>query len=148
MPCNDVTEILELTFDEADRLVDYAYNKRTCGQAVGAASFLLEALEGREVQWFIDADPVAFLADYPASEDLEEFLQYKHFFAIQNAARVLTGETPGGPNDACAAAEVGCDPETGHTTIRAVIKVDLITDQIRSCGGCKGCGKSTKVVFH
>ncbi len=148
MPCNDVTEVIEAAFDAHDQLVDYTYNKRTCGQGVGAGNLLIEEIVGRDVDWFLNTDPVGFLAQHPVEEELEEFLQYKHFFALRNAAEVLVGRSAGGPSDACAAAEIACNPDTGQTSIRAVIKVELLTEQIRSCGGCKGCGKNEKVVFH
>ena len=42
MPCKDVTELLEVVLDSEDRLLDYTFSKRTCGQGVGAASLLIE----------------------------------------------------------------------------------------------------------
>jgi len=147
MPCNDVTEVIRVEFDAHDRLTDYVYNKRTCGQGVGAGNLLIELLRGKTVEWLRDVDVVELLSDYPIDHELEEFLNFKHMFALQGVAEVLTGKEPGGPKDSCAAADISFDPETGATIVHATIPVDLMTEKIRSCGGCKGCGKQKKMVF-
>lgn len=139
MPCNDVTEIIEVVLDAEDRLREYWLSKRTCGQGVGHRSLLLDWLRDREAEELLNYDAKAFLADYSIRTPLEEFLALKHLFAIQSAIEVLTGRQAGGPDDPCAAARIGVSD--AGLTIRALIRVDIITERIRACGNCKHCGK-------
>ncbi len=147
MPCSDVTELLTLTVDDEDRLTEYRFVKRTCGQGVGADSLLGEQLAGRTVGEILALEPDAFLAAYPVPEGVEEFLTLKHLIAVQSALEVLTGQASGGPGEICAAAEIGYAPDA--TTLHVRISVDLVTERIKSCGSCGGCGKAKqeRVVF-
>lgn len=146
MPCSDVTEMVQVVIDSDDRLKSYSYSKKTCGRGVGVATLLHDVLVGRSVSELLSLDADAFLEDHPVEDELEEFLGLKHFFAVQGALEVLTGRTSGGLNDVCAAAEILYDE--GSIIIGARILVDLVTEKIKSCGNCKGCGtKKAKVVF-
>jgi len=136
VPCRDVTERIEVVLDAGDSLRSYHLNKRTCGRAVGVASLLEDPLRGHAARDILACDPGEFLRDHPGADDLEEFLVLKHLFALQAALAVLEGEASGGPRALCAASELACD-EAGEVTIRALIRVDLVTERIRSCGGCK-----------
>jgi len=142
LPCNDITEAITLTIGADDRLADYALSKRTCGQAVGARALLLEWLQGRRIDDIVALEPVDVGERYPDLSQIEEFLALKHLYAVQSAAAVLLGTAPGGPYDACAAAVVSHGEES--TTIDARIAVDVITKRIKSCGGCKGCGRKPR----
>jgi len=148
MPCSDITETLQVTVDAEDCLKDYWLAKRSCGQGVGAGSLLIDQLGGRSVDTLLTADAETFLTEFPIQDELEEFLSLKHFFAIQSALEVLTGKTPGRKDDPCAAAEIAY--ENGDTIIDARISIDVVTEKIKSCGNCKGCGtkRSPKVVFN
>ncbi|MBI4556978.1 MAG: hypothetical protein HY706_05285 [Candidatus Hydrogenedentes bacterium] len=147
MPCKDVTELIEVVIDADDRLKSYTFNKRTCGQAVGAASLLLEQLGGRSIAALSALDADTYLAEFPQQSDVEEFLSLKHLFAIQSVLAVLTGHEPGGPDDVCAAADISYDGN--DLVINARISVDLVTEKIKSCGHCKSCGRNKKseIVF-
>ena len=147
MPCADVTEVITVTVTPDDTLHSYRFNKRSCGQGVGADSLLLEQLEGRTVDDLLAQDAEAFLAANPVELEIEEFLSLKHLFAVQSALEVLCGKEPGGKGDPCAAATVWVEPD-GSVVIEGQIAVDLMTEKIRSCGNCKGCGTKKKVVFH
>ena len=142
MPCSDVTEIIEVELDGEDRLQDYRFSKRTCGQGIGVASLLLEQLGGRSLDEILAIAPEDFLAELSIGEELEEFMSLKHLIAIQSALEVLTGKESGGKDDPFSAAEIVSDEDV--TRIRGVISVDLITEKIRSCGGCKGCGSAAE----
>jgi hypothetical protein len=146
MPCSDVTEIIRVMVDDCDRLANYQFSKRTCGQGVGAESLLIEQLGERSVEELLAMDAESFLTEHPIEDELEEFLSLKHLFGVQSALEVLTGHEPGGPADPCAAAEIAF--EDGHVVITAQIDVDLMTEKIQSCGGCKKCGTKRKVVFN
>ncbi len=147
MPCNDITEIVHVVIDTDDRLKDYSFSKRSCGRGVGVASLLLDRLQGRTVDELIAWPPEEFLAEFPIEDELEEFLSLKHFFAVKSVLEVLTGRSPGGPGDPCAAAEIAF--EDGDVVMDAQISIDLVTEKIKSCGNCKGCGRAKKkVVFY
>lgn len=150
MPCSDITEIIEVVLDAEDRLKDYVFRKRTCGQGVGAGNLLIGVLGGQSVDEIVAISPEDFLETNPVEDPLEEFLGLKHLIAVQSALEVLIGQANGGPGEICAAAEIAF--EEGDTIITARISVDLVTERIKSCGGCKGCGTSRKakrmVVFN
>lgn len=142
MPCTDVTEVIEVVVDGEDRLKEYTLIKRSCGQGVGHEALLLDWLKNHTVDELLAYDNEVFLAEHPMDEEIEEFLTLKHLFAVQAALEVLTGKAPGGPRDACAAATIHQDGD--DTVISGRIAVDILTDKIKSCGGCKGCGKNRK----
>jgi hypothetical protein len=150
MPCNDVTEIMEVTLDGQDCLRDYHFRKRTCGQGVGVDALLLNVLQGKSADQLLAISPEAFLDSWPVADPLEEFLGLKHLIALQAAIEVLIGRSSGGAGEICAAAEITCEGD--DTIITARIAVDLVTEKIKSCGGCKGCGTTRKakkmVVFN
>jgi len=148
MPCSDVTEIIHVELDNKDRLQDYYFSKRTCGQGVGMGNLLVDNLRGWSVDRILETDSDTFVALFPVEDELEEFLGLKHFFAIQSVLEVLTGKEPGGKNDPCAAAEISYGDD--KLIIDGQIAVDLVTEKIKSCGSCKGCGKSKKpkIVFN
>jgi len=140
VPCNDVTELLEVVLDNADHLRDYTFSKRTCGQGVGAASLLIDQLRGRPLDELLNKTAEAYLTEFPIPDELEEFLSLKHLFAIQGALEVYVGREAGGKADAFAASEIAYDADA--TTIRGRISVDIVTEKIASCGGCSSCGKA------
>ena len=140
MPCQDITETLEVALDANDCLESYAFNKRTCGQGIGQAALLLDWLKGRPASYFLTAQADGFLEEFGVTDSLEEFLTLKHLFAIQGAVEVLTGAAPGGINDAFTAASI--EFEDDRTVIRGEISIDIVTDKIKACGGCGGCGTS------
>ena len=138
MPCKDVTEIIRVVLDADDRLKEYAFAKRTCGQGVGAESLLIDQLRGASAEKLLVYTAEDFLADFPIADEIEEFLSLKHLFAIQSAMEVLTGKEPGREGDAFAAGEIVFDGN--ETIIQGRIVVDIVTEKIKSCGGCGSCG--------
>ncbi|MDZ4859002.1 MAG: hypothetical protein SGI88_08445 [Candidatus Hydrogenedentes bacterium] len=148
MPCSDVTEIIHVEIDSEDNLQDYYFSKRTCGQGVGSGNLLIENLKGWSTDRILATDSDEFVSLFPVEDPLEEFLGLKHFFAIQAVLEVLTGKEPGGKNDPCAAAEISYGDD--KLIIDGQIAVDLVTEKIKSCGSCKGCGKpkKPKIVFN
>ena len=153
MPCNDVTERICVTIDQDDRLAEYAFRKKTCGRGVGADTLLLDELRGRAVDDLLAIEAEAFVSARPVEDspdlDMEIFLALKHVFAIQSALRVLIGREPGGKDDPCKAATIEYEPD-GAVVVTAHIDVKLMTEKIKSCGNCKGCGtaKNRKIVFN
>jgi hypothetical protein len=150
MPCSDITETIDVVLDGSDSLKTYSFRKRTCGQGVGVENLLLDILGGKDADEILDITPEYFLETWPAAEDIEEFLGLKHLIAVQSAIAVLMGRASGGPGEICAAAEIVFDGE--DTLLAAVIQIDLVTEKIASCGGCKGCGSTRgakkQVIFN
>lgn len=142
MPCNDITEVLQAAVGDDDRLLRYRFVKRSCGQGVGADMLLAGVLTGRTVDEILAIQPEEFIAEHPADEPIEEFLGLKHLIALQSVLEVLVGRASGDAGQICAAAEIAY--ADGETTIEALIKVDLITEKIKSCGNCHGCGTTKK----
>jgi hypothetical protein len=139
MPCDDVTEVLRIELDPDDRVRAYELNKRTCGRAVGERSLLAEWATGRAAAEVLVADIDAFLHALAPTGEAEEFLVLKHFFALRMGLAVLVGREPGGATDPCAVASLAHGPE--GTELIAHLRVEVLTEQIRSCGRCgKGCG--------
>ncbi len=138
MPCKDVTELLEVVLDGEDRLKAYRFQKRTCGQGVGAESLLIDQLEGRSLEELLNKTAEDFLTEFPIPDEIEEFLSLKHLFAIQGALEVLTGQEPGGKDAAFAASGISYGDD--ETRIEGRIAVDVITEKIEACGGCASCG--------
>lgn len=141
MPCKDVTELLEVVLDDQENLKAYAFSKRSCGQGIGATSLLIDQLGGRSLNELLFKTAEEFLTEFPIPDETEEFLSLKHLFAIQGALEVYTGAESGGVNDAFAASDI--DYGVDETYIRGRISVDVVTEKIKSCGGCKGCGSAT-----
>jgi len=63
-------------------------------------------------------------------------LALKHLVAVQAALEALTGQSL--DDDFCI--PLVCTHADHGTTLEAAIRVDLVTNRIQSCGGCKGCG--------
>ncbi len=141
MPCKDVTELLDVILDDNECLKSYSFSKRSCGQGVGAQSLLIDQLAGRSLNELLFKTAEEFINEFPIPDETEEFLSLKHLFAIQGALEVYTGAEPGGVNDAFAAA--GIEYGVDETRIYGRIVVDVVTEKIKSCGGCKGCGTAS-----
>lgn len=142
MPCSDVTELIRVELDAEDRLKHYHFIKRTCGQGVGHEALLLGVLAGKSIDAILAFDPATFCEDHPVDSEIEEFLTLKHLVAVQSVLEVLTGQSSGAVQDICAASEIAYSVE--GTRMDARISVDLVTERIASCGGCKGCGKAKR----
>jgi hypothetical protein len=137
MPCKDITELLEVTLDKDECLLAYTFSKRSCGQGIGATSLLIDQLASRSLNELLFKTADEFLEEFPIEDPTEEFLSLKHLFAIQGALEVYTGAEPGGVNDAFAAS--GIDYDVDQTIISGRIAIDIVTEKIKSCGGCGSC---------
>jgi len=138
MPCKDVTELLEIVLDGQDVLKEYTFSKRTCGQGVGMANLLIEQLRGRAASELQEKTAQEFLAEFPIADPVEEFLSLKHLFAIQSALEVYAGVQSGAKQAAFAVG--GIEYGEDETRIHGRISIDIVTEKIKSCGGCSSCG--------
>ncbi len=137
MPCNDITETLFLRLDADERLAGYRLAKRTCGRAVGEESLLAAELAGRRAGEIVALGVDDFMPRLDLGDDeVRTFLSLKHFLAVQAGLRALLGIE--GVGTACVVAAVVC--EGGEVTLEADIPIDALTEEIRACGNCRGCG--------
>ena len=138
MPCDNVTEKIRLVIDKDDRLVSYKLVKKSCNGLLGQESMLIDLLKDKTTKQILAVDAAAFRNSYSAQSDVEEFIALKHFFAIKSALEAVIGNTPGGADSSCAIAQVNYD--NGNLIVEADIAVDIVTEKIRACGICAGCG--------
>lgn len=138
MPCKDLTESLSLVLDDHEQLLDYKLVKQSCGAAIGGESLLLEYFKGRPFGDILAMDSERFCQMYTVDKRLQ-FLFLKHFIALSALLRVYTGREAGGVKDFCTIADIASD--NGRVSIEAQIAVDAVTEEIKSCGHCHGCGR-------
>lgn len=142
MPCTDITDVLQLRIDEKNEVGKYWLRKRSCGGAVGERSLIFDWLRGKSTQEILDANITDFLDSFGTIEDeVYEYLLIKHFFAVKSGVGILLGKETGTPEDFCAVDSISYGPQ--GTDLVAYLRMDVITDQIRSCGRC-GSHCSTK----
>jgi hypothetical protein len=135
MPCSDITEVLRLELDAADRLRSYALNKRTCGAPIGDEALLLPQVAGADLEALLTLSFDEVLAGVAPGE---EFLVAKHLVALQEAAAVLLGRAPTHPEAACTTVSLAAEGEA--LAFEALVRVDALAHKIKACGNCKRCG--------
>ena len=136
VPCTNVVELIQVVLDHDDRLHNYQFVKKTCGQGVGANSLLIDYFKGLSVRELLEIDGETFCRTVPAEDNIVEFLNLKHLFALQAVLETYTGSTAGGKGQPCAVADVSYD--NGEVIIDAEIDVDVVTDKIKACQACAG----------
>lgn len=150
MPCNDITEIIEIQWDADDRLVWYRLNKRTCGAEIGQESLLLPMFVGRTAEEILALDTEALVTTYADMAESDEFLYFKHLFAMHAAVSVMIGQAEGHSDQACETVAVSWedDVEAAIQGLRFVgfVSVTEVTKKIKACGGCGSCGSKRKQV--
>ncbi|MBI4126906.1 MAG: hypothetical protein HY465_05375 [Deltaproteobacteria bacterium] len=145
MPCNDVTDRLKVTLDGENRLVTYTLAKRTCGAEVGDYSLIEDWAKFLTAEEIIETPADHFLDTKRPHDDAEEFLFLKHYFSLKNGLEAVMGLHAADGDDArCTIDKVEYGPD--GLTFLASIKLDIITNQIKSCGGCsRGCGSKSRI---
>lgn len=138
MPCSNITEILQLHLDSQDRIVFYKLSKETCGGSVGKPSLLRKWIKERPANEILNLQPDDFVASLSLKSQTWEFLHYKHLFAVQKGLRVLLGQDSARPADSCTVESIVYEADCIKLT--ALINIDAMTDEIRSCTGCGTCG--------
>ncbi|MBU2524654.1 hypothetical protein KKG71_05695 [Patescibacteria group bacterium] len=91
MPCKDLTEILTLTIDTKDRLIDYTLNKKSCSKPIGDQSLLLSLLKNKTTENILNLSGKDLIP--PDEKDFNEiFLFEKHFNAIKHGIKAFLGD--------------------------------------------------------
>jgi len=142
VPCSDITEVIELQLDHDDRLTAYALTKRTCGAEIGRASLLADLLVDLGAHDLATLTGEEVAAHYGAQPVSAEFLAAKHLVAVRQAARVYLGHAAGAAGDPCALASVTAHPD--GITVRAALRIDLLTGEIEACAKCCGARRQPK----
>ncbi len=132
MPCSDQTELLTLELDSRDRIRSFALDKRTCHQPVGGAA-LLPVIRDMPARALLSA-PADDLID-PRVDDVQAFMLTKQLFALQGAIEVLYGLPENGHPQAFELHELQHDAD--GTRLAGEIAINIIAEQISSCGGCR-----------
>lgn len=107
---------------------------------MGKESLLLKWCGGLTVQEVLSTSVDDFCDAYPTDDDLVEFVRLKHLLALQKGLGALMGLHSARPDDAISLESVVYGPL--GTEMIATIKVDTVTEEIRACGRCVGCGTS------
>jgi hypothetical protein len=137
MPCNDVTEYLEILIDPDDRVMDYSLSKVTCGGTIGYLENVKRWVLGRSAEQVLRVDPMDYLDNFRFKSMTLEFLHLKHLFALQTGLAMLGGKKMDLPVGLCVIDGVEHGPE--GTRVQARIRIDLITEKIKACGKCDNC---------
>jgi hypothetical protein len=135
MPCNDVTELLEVSLGPDNRLNFYSLRKICCGQIIGPESLLADYLRNKSVEEILELDPKTIQNDWPHQTEMEQFLRQKHLFALKMALEAFLGKEPGGGKDAsCQIAKINYGSD--GVVIEAEIPVSIVTKMIKACSPC------------
>lgn len=140
MPCDDITEYVEVVLSQSETLQSYSLTKGTCGGPIGEAGVLADHLAGMSVTDIIASDSERFDNLINSSRKSQQFILYKHLFALKSVLQAYSGEASGGVDDSCNLIGIEHDEET--ITIKAWIKIDGLTEDIKACG--KKCGRAPK----
>jgi hypothetical protein len=134
MPCGDITERIKIKLGDESRLISYNYYKKTCGGSVGPEEMIIDGLKGKPAEEIIYLSEIDLFKSYIFEDEIIEFLNLKHFFAVKSALKVFLGVTSGGIGETCTIA--GVEYSNDETIVDADINIELITDQIKACAHC------------
>jgi hypothetical protein len=132
VPCSDQTEQLTLELDSQDRIRSFSLDKRTCHQPVGGAA-LLPVIRDMPARSLLEADADGLID--PRVDDVQAFMLTKQLFALQGAIEVMYGLPENGHPQAFELHELEYD--SGGTRLAGEIAINIIAEQISSCGGCR-----------
>lgn len=140
MPCDDITDLLELWLDESDNIEDYALTKKTCGAQVGHQAFLMPLITGMNIEALARSDYDLIMPHVETLSDHENFLAFKHFVALKEACSALIGHAS---DDSAFTLSVAAQEQRGLFA-RGFVSVSRIEGTIKACGRCRGCGTGKK----
>lgn len=101
MPCRDTSELIKIVLDNDGRLIDYSFQKESCGRLIGDDNLIGSRLFGKTADAILDIDLADFERLIVREDDLKHFLALKHFVAVQKGLAVLLGRSSGGLDDGC-----------------------------------------------
>ena len=110
MVCGDTSELIKIVLDQDERLVDYSFQKESCGRFIGEEDLVGRWLYGKTAAAILEIDLADFEQIIVQEEDLKHFLALKHFIAVQKGLAVLLGRTAGGLDDGCSVEYIDNSP--------------------------------------
>lgn len=141
MPCNNISDVLEMTIGDDDRITSYSLTKLSCGGAVPGTRTIKKWLTNITIDELLVVEPDQFLDAHPTDDEVLEYLLLKHFFSARAGAAAILGKEPFGAEDFCTIESISQTPE--GLKARASIRIDAITDEIKGCGRC--CGSKNPI---
>lgn len=136
MPCSNISDYLRIRLGHDSRILKYALNKQSCGGDVGGKGMIQSWLEQYSAEELVTFDPIRFQAENPSDDEVHEYLLLKNFLAVKAGISILLGYQSGGRSDFCTVRSIEHDQK--GTVLRADIRIDALTDEIKACGS--GCG--------
>jgi hypothetical protein len=141
MPCEDQTEHLSLTLDAEDRIAFFSLQKVTCGRTVGE-QVLAPYVQGLSANQYLSSSIDELVAELDGLSDIEAFLLFKQYVSLRAALLVWVGERSGEIHEPFVVEEMSFDADGARLT--GMVAVELLSEEIESCGRCKGCGSQKK----
>lgn len=133
MPCTNVTELLELTLDSEDRVLDYSLTKETCGGKVAGRGLIRDWVKLKSAESVLALLPQEMLEKSDNPDVTTEYLRLKHLFSVQAALATLFGSDSG--TEGFITVE-SVQYALDETRLSARVDLDILTDKIKACGLC------------
>ena len=137
MPCSEISERILLELDSDDRVIRYTLEKETCGAEIGQVSLLLPMIYSSSLDEVLALDSFSLSEMWRELPEDEEFLYFKHLFALQETLRVYIGERAGHAGETIAVSKISHSAQ--GVSVSARVDIAGITEEIRACGNCRGC---------
>ena len=85
MPCDDTTSSITVNIGFDDRLIDYRYEKMTCGKQIGASGDYHKFCVGKPIETIVELTFPEVLKQVGAKGSEDEFLMYLEWKALREA---------------------------------------------------------------
>ena len=135
MPCNDSTSSIKVEINKDDQLVDYQYEKISCGKAIGERGDYLNFCVGKNIERIADIPFEEALKKCKRKDSEGEFLLYLEWKALREVLRQYLGMEKDSDSKRYKIAEITADG--GCTSVEMIISPPDEMPPIISCGEMK-----------
>ncbi len=135
MPCNDTTSSITVEINKDDELVDYQYEKISCGKAIGERGDYLNFCLGKKIEQIADIPFQEALKKCNIENSEDEFLLYLEWKALRELLRQYLGMERDSDSDRYKIAEITADED--RTSVEMIIRPPDEMPPIISCGEMK-----------
>ena len=132
MPCNDSTSSIKVEINKDDQLVDYQYEKISCGKAIGERGDYLNFCVGKNIERIADIPFGEALKKCKRKDSEGEFLLYLEWKALREVLRQYLGMERDADSDRYKIAEITADGDC--TSVEMIIRPPEEMPPIISCG--------------